>query len=752
MSYLPAFSSYFHGIDGTRWSVEISIYNYAIREQEIRLEHDEPLVIEWQETGKMDVVQSSTCTLKVSNESDRQMVELMTNRNAICSVYRGATLYWQGLLDDAVYEEPYSVNDGYVTELTFSDFGFLNRAKFTMTGRHSLRDIVDDCLGTAQLGSLQVTQMVSLVKPKVLTPATLEDLYVSCDRFQSSGSFGDGPSKRDVLEEILRPLGLRIMQKKGRIWIFDMEYLRDETTAVPVVWKGTDAYLRGAETFGLYEVAFDSDPEVDIIDGSVNSDNWNYVSSDRFWAEYRDDDNAEREVGFYFQYSLKNATQQRYVFRNRSHLSASDDYGYARRAWCYDSVNDATRNLLATTTPRDISTVAEFFSLQSGYIPLIPDRGDFQFRVTLDFLFSPKLNPFEAAEDWNLDIYETSWHTISWENWKEQMLRLYIPVKLEVVDGNGDVLYHYKNTNRYGGYLYPLDPGRGEWLSGAGTWGEMLLAYYKPGEDGHLHETALDGWATNKQTISRSRAKAPGVYAKRKDGEYVPLPPVPGYVRFTVSNGLVGLVGDTEPQMLLNFDQYVRWQLYRDPKVTVVRADMINDEVAKDDFKEQDAIDTYSDTLSEEEKVGSYRKGVAPCARGLLSDVYGLVWSKFVKNGVLRTLEEHRMRSLQDQNYLVQPELSGTAELNPEFCVHSEASTGGVFLVTALRQDPQSATEHVTMARIAGVGGFVYEFSWSDPICVKEPERYRCQWGDPVCVKRQNAIPITEEQEEQNNN
>lgn len=747
MSFNPAYTAQFHGTDGTLWLVEIAISNYASRETEIKLEHDEPLVIEWQETKKTDVVQSSTCTLKVSNESDRQMVELMTNRSAICTVWMGSYLYWRGFLDDAVYEEPYSVNRGYVTELVFSDFGFLNRAKFTMTGKHSLREIVDDCLDTAQLGSLQVMQMISLASPKQVRVA-LEHLFVSCDRFQSSGSMEDGPTKRDVLEDILRPLGLRIMQKKGKIWVFDIEYLRDETDSVPVVWKGTDAVLRGSETFGLYEVAFDSDPEETIIDGSIDPDNWNYVSSDRFWAEYRDEDGAEREVGFHFEKGgTIGMSSEAHVFRTRGYMSGSDDFGYARRAWCYDSVQDATRNLLATTTPMAHNTVSELLWFQSGYLPLIPDREDFQLRVNLDFLFTIKLNPFEDAEDWNIPIDYTSWspyywiYNTPWENWQKQMLRLYIPVKLEVVDENGNVLYHYKNTSTLSGYLRTLDPDKGEWLPGAGTWIEMFLSYYKDG----LDETALDGWATNKVTISTSRAKVPGIFKKRKDGQYVPMPPVPGYIRFTVSNGLTG-IDLVENQMLLNFDGDIHWQLYRDPKVTVVRSNMVNDEIGGDDFKEQDLIDLYADTLSESEMIGSYRKGVAPCARGMLFDAYGLVWSKFIKNGKLRSLEEHRMRSLQDQTYLVQPELSGTAELNPEFCAHSEANTSGVFLVTALRQDMQSAIEHVTMVRIAGVGGFVHEYSWGAPVCVQEEERYRCEWGDIVCVQIQKDTPVTPEE------
>lgn len=745
MSYNLAYTSQFHGTDGTRWSVEISILGFIGREKDIRLEHDEPLVIEWQETKKTDVVQSSTCTLKVSNETDRQMIELMTNKNAVCDVYRAGVLYWRGLLDDAVYEEPYSFSRSYVTELTFCDFGFLNRTNFTMTGKHSLREIVDDCLASAQLGSLQVTQMISLVSPKQERVA-LEHLFVSCDRFQPSGSDEEYPTPREVLEDILRPLGLRIMQKKGKIWVFDIEYLRDETNVVPVVWKGTDAYLRGSETFGIFDIEFDPNPEEDVIDGSIDPDKWNYVSADRFYAEYMDDDDAEREVGFYFEPAGIISSDVR-KSRTRPYLSASSEFFYARRARCYDSVNESRRNILATYTPRNIDSVSEMLSFQSAYIPLATNRDQFQFRVSVDFLFTPKLNPFEDAEDWNLEIYETSWHTISWENWMNYMLRLYMPVKLEVLDGSGNVLYHYKNTNRSGGYLYPLNPGNGQWLPGAATWGEMLLAYYKPGDDGRLHETAFDGgWVTNKQVISRSRAKAPGIYKKRKDGEYVPLPPAPGFIKFTISNGLVGLVGDVEPQMLLNFDNYINWQLYKDPKVVLVRSDMIDDDVNKDNIKEEDVVDLLSGTFKEIGKIGCYRDGVAPCARGMLFDTYGLVWSKFIKNQSLRTLEEHRLRCVMDQTYLVQPELSGTAELNTEFCTHSDASTGGVFLVTALRQDPQSATEHVTMVRIAGVGGFIYDFSWGDPICVQEQEHYRYEWDDLVCVQTQKDIPVTPEE------
>lgn len=695
-NYNPAYSARFSGADGTVWRVSISIEGYNGEEHEVKLDADEPVLIEWQKTKITDAVQSSTCTLRVSNETDRQMTALMTNRLALCTVWivTGTdddvqlSLYWRGMLDDSVYEEPYSFNSGYVTELTFSDFGFLNRMPFRITGKHSLREIVDNSLDTAMLLMEGVNQRSSLYYPtQTVThiPVNLNELFISCDRF-SDGDY----SQRDVLEETLRPLGLRIMQKKGLIWIYDMEYLRDrESSAVPVVWKGTDACLKGEETFGTHKVVFAPDAEETVIDGSVGKDDFT-PTTERYTVPYydKDESGAEAEDGFYFE---KGVRLHNIIFKTESCMSVSDDYGYLYRARC-ESVD-----LSESSTPHTIKNVDELFSLQSGYLPIIhsSDAVNFQLRVNLDFLFTVRKNPFErtpAAEGL----------TISLDTWEENMLRIFIPVKLEVVDERGRVLCYYRNTYTDKKNWYPMDTGHGIWENGALSGFEnMVLAYYKPSDKGHLEETPLDGWATNMQTIGKDRTRVPGICGKRKAGEYVPLPPIAGYIKLTVSNGVVGIYNESEDTILVSNDRDINWQLYRNPKVTVVRSNRVNDEITKDDFEECDTADIYDDIFSEREIIGSYRTGVAPCSRGLLFDSLGGVFSVFLKNDTYRTLEEHRMRSIQAQTRYVQPELSGTAELCSEFCARTEASTNGVFLVTASRQDLRLATEYVTMVRLA---------------------------------------------------
>ena len=226
----------------------------------------------------------------------------------------------------------------------------------------------------------------------------------------------------------------------------------------------------------------------------------------------------------------------------------------------------------------------------------------------------------------------------------------------------------------------------------------------------------------------------PSLYKKREDGEYVPLPPSAGIVRLTVSN-CVFSPKFVENQTLLNFEDYIRWHLLRNAKITLVKANRKDDGISTDTVYERDMISLYADHLKETVKAGCWSKGIAPSARGLFFNASGIVWEKFIKNGSLRTLEEHRLRCIEDQTFYTQPVISGTAELSTIFCAYREWNTPGIFFVTALRQDLHEDLEEVTMARIANVGGFVYEFTWSEPFCVEEEEPYTFIWSNPVCAQ-----------------
>ena len=767
MSYALAYTTHFHSLDNTLWDVDIYINGYNARPLEICLEGDEPCVIEWQETGKMDVVQSSTCTLRVSNESDRQMVQLMNHPDAAVLVSHNGKWYWWGHLDDAIYEEPYSFTKAYVTELIFSDFGILNRIPFTLSGKQSVWDIVRDCLDSIGYGiGSPINLYISLLEPKTQQPITLDMLYINADRFESDGeSWDDMTSKREVLEEILRPLGLRIMQKNAQIYIYDIEYLRDHDYFHNYpVWKGTDASLKGSETFGLFEVAFEPDIIETLAEDGLDYDSGQWNDSEKYFARSYDLENeTDSDIGFYIEtkYFLSGAKVHRAgharFFRTRSVFTDSSDIGVAWRIKCKEVLFNIIHNGHSTPVVHDTvllgnlsvcltQNVVDVLWMETGYLPLVPDRDKYQLRVNLDFLLSFRPNPFDNPDDEWAATQDYPAMEAQWEN-QAGVNAYMVPVILEVLDDNGNAVYHYENADftTHGGNVYnlystdvvrPFGINQGRWVSGAGSYGTMFLAYYNP--DNNDDPLIENDWVTNRIASPANSAIKGTLYRVRDDGEYVSLPPVAGRLRFTVGNGVFVTSYAYYSVYAAMFDQFanaLNWQLYRNPKITIVKASRRDDGINTDTIYERQKPRPLDDHLSETVKAGTWRKGIAPSARGLFFNASGIVWEKFIKNGSLRTLEEHRLRCIEDQTFYTQPVISGTAELATGFCAYREWSTPGIFFVTALRQDLHEDLEEVTMARIANVGGFVYEYTWNDPYCVEEEEPYTFVWGSPVCAQ-----------------
>lgn len=771
MSNTPAYTTHFRSLDNTLWEIEIYINGYDGRTVEISLEGDEPCVIDWQETDKMDVIQSATCTLRVSNERDRQMLQLMNHTNATIFVIRNGKEYWRGTLDDAIYEEPYSYPKGYVTELPFTDFGILNRIPFTLTGKQSVKAIVDHCLEGSGLDYLGQELLTSLLEPKTQQPITLNMLYINADRFASEGdSWGKMTMKRDVLEEVLRPLGLRIMQKNGSLHIYDIEYLRDhsEMQNYPV-WKGTDAYLKGSETFGWYEVAFEPDTVETLAEDCLDYDSSVWNDGEKYFAKSYDlETETDSDIGFYLEVrnyvhsgaKIQKSSNAR-IFRTRSVFTDASDIGVAWRIKCKEVVYNIifhghTIPVVADTVLLDNqavclnSNVVEVFRVETGYLPLAPDRNKYQLRVNLDFLISFRPNPFDDPSDEWAATQDYPAMEAQWEN-QAGVNAYMVPVILEVLDDNGNAVYHYENADyeTHGGDIYnlyatdvvrPFGIGKGRWVAGAGTYSQMYLAYYNP--DNNDDPLIEKDWVTNRIASPANSEINGTLYRVRDDGEYVSLPPVAGRLRLTVGSGIFvtkyALYSSFAAMFYgpYGFAQALFWQLYRNPKITMVKADRREDGVDDETVYERDMISLYADNLSETVKAGCWRKGVAPSARGFFFDTYGNVWEKFVKNGSPRTLEEHRLRCIEDQTFYAQPVISGTVELDVQFCAKREWSTPGVFLVTALRQDLHQDTEELTMARIANIGGFCYDYYWDDPVCVNvEAIEYTFAWSNPICAK-----------------
>lgn len=256
---------------GVTWRVDILQEGYGgTQPGELIFPADTPLEISWGSTDKLTPVQCSSATLKIISDTDRRFIDLYTVEVGAVrmDVYRNGTLYWSGSLDTELYEEPYSTANGYDVSLTFSDFACLERLDWSGSGLITVRALVDSCL--AQSGINYRSLDVSYISTEVnYSKMTLQEVYVLQENFFDED--GEARSVKGVLEETLRPFALRIIQKAGKVWIYDLNGLHSKA-ASQVVWDSTDSVLSADKIFNNVKVTFSPYADAEMMKGTVEKD------------------------------------------------------------------------------------------------------------------------------------------------------------------------------------------------------------------------------------------------------------------------------------------------------------------------------------------------------------------------------------------------------------------------------------------------------------------------------------------------
>ena len=220
---------------------------------------DSPLVIEWAETGKIEPVQGSAARLMLNSASDRQLLpfaQIVKAADVRLDVKRDNVLWWSGTLDSEGYEEPYNSGNNYDVTLTFSDFGALNRIPWSRTGRESYATILAACLSAAGINYGQLVEHISTLHGDAVNNGNAIDftqVVLNNDNFYDEE--GKEMSCMEVLKGILQPFALRIIQRAGKIYIYDLNAAH-ALTAADVEWKGDDAAISHDEVFNDATVTF----------------------------------------------------------------------------------------------------------------------------------------------------------------------------------------------------------------------------------------------------------------------------------------------------------------------------------------------------------------------------------------------------------------------------------------------------------------------------------------------------------------
>lgn len=229
---------------------------------DLTFDADTPVEIAYDGKAKHEPVCGSSCTLRVISPGDRTYIDLYTVEAATVGVTirRDGALYWVGTIDPEFYEEPYESAAGYTVSLTFTDLGVLDRMKYNSAGMRSLRSIISECVERAGLlPELAIDSSLMSLRRKeknllpiiggfgwrpILSssrPVTLDDIYARSDNFYDEE--GEASTLDEVLKGILQPLALRIEQRAGKLWVYDLNGLFESGVRREVEWSGDSQTL-----------------------------------------------------------------------------------------------------------------------------------------------------------------------------------------------------------------------------------------------------------------------------------------------------------------------------------------------------------------------------------------------------------------------------------------------------------------------------------------------------------------------------
>lgn len=723
---------------GITWCVELLQDDYMGDTGDLTFDADEALVIEWEHRDKEEVLCGSEATIKIISPGDRTYADLYTIEvgRIRMDVYRDGMLYWSGALDPEFYEEPYQSASGYTVALTFSDFGILDRLKYNLSGMQTLQAILSDALERSSINYSGVdTETYTSTYFTDGTKATLSALSVRSDNFFDED--GEASTMKEVLEGIFQPLAMKMVQRAGKVYVFDLNGLHAAEDSNAVSWSGDTQTMSTDKVANNVKVSFSPYSSSDLLDGdleyggdcSVESVNLLPAAGASYYSYYPEYGGTHKAADGSWDYNyisftifLSNKATGLQSINNRVkyfHIlplvgGPSECSGVA---WSFYSGGHSS---LASGLPKQVlnpcTDAYEFEVLKTDrvFLPSIgSDADSYRVRLTLETLIDARYNPFTDANDGNESgNYEAVKATSAW---------VFIPVGVTIYDAAGSALCHYVNspiakTSSIGLVSY----ARGTWESGAASFGDAWLEYYST--DDQKNDSGIQGWKANRHCIGRpddnSRKNADfgtgdgfviyDSFLKMADGEYMPYPTQGGYMEVTVYAGMKWFkYGETSTIFDYSGDDVVpwlnhpffqkkewysliRWMLYKAPKVEVVRNDLKFDEAELDDIeysgyinkaaKEEISIDTICGTAETS----------CPTAKGIYSRATdGQQIQQLMRAGVTDHPERLLIGTLYSQFASRKTVLSGEADIETGgIGTHTEANQQGrMFMLTADRQD-----------------------------------------------------------------
>ena len=530
-------------------------------------EANEALVIEWGHAEKEEVMCGSTATLQIISPGDRTYEDLYTIApgRIRMDVYRANSLYWSGALDPEFYEEPYERADNYTVKLTFSDFGVLDRLKYDLSDMRTIYEVVGYCLSRTAINTIIDQTLISTSLTPTGAKMQLTDLKVRSDNFYDED--GEASTLKEVLEGILQPLALRMVQRAGRVYIYDLNALYNANAVRVVEWAGdsqtmsTDRVYNNAKiTWSTYAqsgnltnqecwdpsiVTDKNEHAMNMVSGRTIGDaqifSYHYATSLNDWVDLSDvgftiwlserGRNAEivnKQAKFYKivpQYDGQESEGIALRWPGVNGYKVGDKHNYyATMQWSNNGVGLSGSTEKVPGTTKAVGGIV--FKTAPVWIPPVVSAGGLVIRVVMDMLLDPRFNPFESSVKWFKELDQADWE----KKWNLRGNYMYVPVTIKFQPDNSTDVYVWTNIDIVrrdikSEQVATLNGTYGTWVKETSTttptkWG--YLAYYTP--DDRAEKSGVVGWRKNRPAINPHTGKIISVLANCEDGQYLPYP------------------------------------------------------------------------------------------------------------------------------------------------------------------------------------------------------------------------------------
>ena len=709
----------------------------------LTFEADETLLLEWEEKSKEEVLQGCMATLHLESPGDRTYEDLYTIEvgRIRMDVYRNEVLYWSGTLDAEFYEEPYEKAANYPVGLKFSDFGVLGRLKYDLAGMRTLYEIVNYCI---QRAGIVATIDESLISTCISgsTAMSLKDLKVRSDNFYDED--GEACTLQEVLEGILQPLGLRMIQRNGKVYVYDLNGLYTKAQQKALQWDG-DSQTMGVDvvynnakiTWSTYAQSgnlaiqecwtIETDPNLIALNnlngGSYNGAKYfSYHYSQDYW-DWADGSDAGFTI--WISRTGKNAellNTNVNFFKIVPQYDGSDAEGIAVyfRSVLYWKIGNR-KNYTAQIQTQGygegrlpapyMNCGAALFRNTPVWLPPVANASQLCVRIGLDLLVDPRFNPFEEGVNWMKWMEQKDWYN----QWNARGNYFYVPVVIKYEADNGKV-YVWDNRSIIGNdvssaQVSALWPTYGNWVEYNGNddapnaWG--YLAYYQP--DDRAEKSGVLGWRKNRPAINPHTGKIVSVLAHCEDGQYIPYPNIGGaggnltfqlhQGGWMISDGNAN-VSSTDVMNPHELWSKINWVLVKLPEIEVMNNVQFDAPINTDDVEYKAEINADAKEALELDTIcGSSAKGV-PTARGAYFNANsGKQITQLTRAGRTTQIEELLIGTLYSQFGNRRTKLEGEAEIAADGMVTytEQNQEGKLFLLTA---DTQNVMEDTSQAAI----------------------------------------------------